>query len=105
MKAKRLITLIIAVLMLGTMSAAALGGDSGSINIGEVKSADKLGDLNFDGSIDADDLALMRKSLLKAVGYDEVLYDANNDDCVDIRDLVRIKRIAAGIAEYGDDLS
>lgn len=100
MKIKRNAILIAAsVLIIGAVNAAALGSDSGNIDIFKITSSDKAGDLNFDSSVDAEDLSLMRKSLLNVNSFDEVLYDVNNDDSVDIRDLVRIKKISAEAAE------
>ena len=53
------------------------------------------GDINGDGYVNADDLALLRRELLSgASGYNDK-FDINGDHAVDIRDLVKLKKLAA----------
>lgn len=50
------------------------------------------GDINADGSINAQDMILMRKCLLDLITGTKRFYDINNDNEIDIRDLVRLKK-------------
>ena len=52
------------------------------------------GDVNADFKQDSLDLVYLRKGLLD--GEDTVSYDVNNDKSVDIRDLVKLKKILIG---------
>lgn len=60
----------------------------------------EMGDIDGDGCIGATDISLLRRVLLDAAEIDDSnlsTYDINNDDCVDIRDLVHLKKKIAGI--------
>lgn len=53
------------------------------------------GDIDLDGDLDADDLALLRKTLIKKLtlsGDALTAADAHNDGIIDIRDLVNLKK-------------
>lgn len=54
----------------------------------------EIGDVNADGKIDAADIALIRQALLGFVEADEY-FNVNGDESFDVRDLVRIKKLAA----------
>ena len=55
------------------------------------------GDLNGDGRMAAEDLAVLRRALLGiSDGYEEEMLDINLDGTVDIRDLVALATIIAG---------
>lgn len=54
-----------------------------------------LGDMDKNGTIEANDLVLMRKHFLGIDGVDAKYSDANNDKCDDIRDLIRLKKLLA----------
>ena len=55
------------------------------------------GDLNGDGRMAAEDLAVLRRALLGiSDGYEEETLDINLDGTVDIRDLVALATIIAG---------
>ena len=53
-------------------------------------------DLNCDGNINANDIAILRKELLSN-SVDNLKYDLNYDNNVDLRDLVRLKKKVVGI--------
>lgn len=93
---KRALCLIICIVLLVGMSiqVAALGEDSGNIDINKIYTTQKAGDVNNDKVVNAVDLSEMRKFLL----FDDekrgkVYYDVNRDGTIDIRDLVRAKKI------------
>lgn len=52
-----------------------------------------FGDINGDGRLNADDIVIMKKSLLSGT-FDEA-FDLNKDSAVNIIDLVRLKRLIA----------
>lgn len=65
------------------------------------------GDLTGDALVDANDMAALRKLLL---GYNEANVidwagDVREDDEIDIRDLVRLKKTIAGITDNGEAVS
>lgn len=64
-----------------------------------VKYYDSYGDLDQNGAIDAEDISALRKYLVKnnAAKVDTTLADANNDGVIDIRDLIRVKRLSLNI--------
>ena len=49
-------------------------------------------DINSDGTINAIDLSEMKKILLGKVVYDDLTGDTNDNNVVDIRDLIYLKR-------------
>ena len=56
------------------------------------------GDINFDGEVNALDIAWMRKLMLDIIPLDSAsrdIYDINFDGSLDIRDLVRLKTLIA----------
>lgn len=56
------------------------------------------GDINFDGELNALDIAWMRKLMLDMIPLDSAsrdIYDINFDGSLDIRDLVRLKTLVA----------
>lgn len=60
----------------------------------------ETGDIDGDGSLGATDLSLLRHALLDDAEIDDselAVYDINNDDCINIIDLVRLKKKIAGI--------
>lgn len=52
-----------------------------------------LGDMNYDRTITAEDLVLLKKVLMSSNA--SALGDANNDDSIDIKDFVRLKKTLA----------
>ena len=56
------------------------------------ESAPVAGDLNDDGAVNAEDIALMRKALL--FGNTEEIYDVNGDTFINILDLISLKKLA-----------
>ena len=55
----------------------------------------ETGDINFDRDVAGSDLVVLRKQLLDIIKADKVQSDINGDKCVDILDLVRLKKIIA----------
>lgn len=53
------------------------------------------GDINGDGYVNADDLAMLRRELLNGASDYNDKFDINGDHAVDIRDLVKLKKLAA----------
>ena len=53
------------------------------------------GDVNANGSIDAQDMVLLRKHLLGIITGKNRFYDINNDNYIDIRDLVSLKKCSS----------
>ena len=56
------------------------------------------GDINFDGEVNALDIAWMRKLMLDIIPLDSAsrdIYDINFDGSFDVRDLVRLKTLTA----------
>ncbi len=67
-----------------------------------LESKDKPGDIDGDAAIDATDTVMLRKALMGAISVDKNnlgAYDVNEDGSLDVRDLVRIKRIIANPPE------
>lgn len=58
-----------------------------------------IGDIYKDGKVDGVDITCLRKDLLEAEDYDAKYTDVNGDEAVNIKDLVRIKKIAVEITE------
>ncbi len=71
-----------------------------TVNTKEIVTADNTyiaGDLTDNGTLNSDDLVLMRKNLIKSyIPKSQKLADANTDKKVDIRDLVRLKKEIVG---------
>ena len=62
---------------------------------------DVAGDITGDGKLNSEDLvAMVQKLMGETVEYDEA-YDLNKDSTVDIKDLVRLKKMCAGISCEG----
>lgn len=59
--------------------------------------SDILGDIDGNGVVEANDLKAMRQYLLGNGSIDEIMADLNNSGSVDIVDLVRLKKMIAGI--------
>lgn len=58
------------------------------------------GDINGDGSVNAQDLALMRKDLIKAnANVDMSVYDIHNDGVFNILDLIALKKLVISVTE------
>ena len=55
-----------------------------------------IGDLSGDGSLDSNDILGLRQSILTNYVLDEHILDVNLDGKVNIKDIVRIKKIIAG---------
>lgn len=55
-----------------------------------------IGDLSGDGSLDSNDILGLRQSILTNYALDEHILDVNLDGKVNIKDIVRIKKIIAG---------
>ena len=56
------------------------------------------GDIDFDGEVNALDLAWMRKLIFGIIPLDSAsqdIYDINQDNSFDVRDLVRLKTLIA----------
>lgn len=53
-----------------------------------------IGDVNADGKVDAADITLIRQALLGFVEADDT-FNVNGDESFDVRDLVKIKKLAA----------
>ncbi len=67
-----------------------------------LESKDKPGDIDGDATIGATDTVMFRKALMGAISVDKNnlgAYDVNEDGSLDVRDLVRIKRIIANPPE------
>ena len=62
-----------------------------------------FGDADNNGTVGAEDLVILKKilllgeSLIESEGLNAPACDANDDGAIDIRDLVRSKKAAAGI--------
>ncbi len=56
-----------------------------------------VGDIAKDGKVDSTDIASLRKNIIGAEEIAEKYADINDDGAVDVIDLVRIKKISAGI--------
>ncbi|MCQ2448581.1 MAG: BspA family leucine-rich repeat surface protein [Clostridia bacterium] len=74
-------------------SAESMQGITGTVIL--LKGA-LLGDLNSDNRVNGTDIALLKQALLHRVISS--VYDIDANATVDVRDLVRLKKIAAGIA-------
>ena len=59
----------------------------------------KFGDIDEDGNVNGSDIVCLRKELLKLEDYKDTYTDVNGDEAVNIKDLVRIKKIAVEITE------
>ena len=59
-----------------------------------------IGDITGDGIVNAEDLNTLRIKLISNSEYD-ALYDVNQDGYFSVKDLVRIKKICAGIDSVG----
>lgn len=58
------------------------------------------GDINGDGSVNAQDLALMRKDLIMAnANVDMSVYDIHNDGVFNILDLIALKKLVISVTE------
>lgn len=70
-----------------------------SVNLEDSGTEERLnGDLDLNGRVDAADLAIMRKLLLGVEVETEANVDVNDDRSFDIKDLIRLKKIIAGLA-------
>lgn len=70
---------------------------SASVMALSVSAAYSAGDINKDGSVNAKDMAMLRRHLLgAAVIEDLTLADLNADSAVNIKDLIAMKKITAG---------
>ena len=58
-----------------------------------------IGDIDEDGNVNGSDIVCLRKELLKLEDYKDTYTDVNGDEAVNIKDLVRIKKIAVEITE------
>ena len=56
-----------------------------------------VGDIDSNDKVDSVDMSCLRKDLLGEEEYNAKYTDINDDDTLDLKDLVRIKKIAAGI--------
>jgi len=56
------------------------------------------GDTNRDGTVNALDMAELRNCMLSDTAMDDS-FDANGDSVIDARDLVRLKKVLAGITD------
>lgn len=56
-----------------------------------------IGDADYNGKIEASDLAAIRKICLKNTAFYDLSADTNDDGTVDIRDIVRLKKYIAGL--------
>ncbi len=74
-------------------SADSLRGITGTVIL---LKGGRLGDLNSDNRVSGIDIALLKQALLH--GVISSVYDIDANATVDVRDLVRLKKIAAGIA-------
>ena len=59
----------------------------------------KFGDIDEDGNVNGSDIVCLRKELLKLEDYKDTYTDVNGDEAVNVKDLVRIKKIAVEITE------
>ena len=57
------------------------------------KSAIALGDINWNGTVDADDLVSLRRGLLATPEINCSYADLNGDGVVSIKDLIRFKKM------------
>jgi hypothetical protein len=72
--------------------------DQGSVSQISVNSVVTEGDLNADGNVNGNDLAIMRKAILGMEKVGLVIGDVSvKDREIDIRDIVKLKKLAAGI--------
>ena len=53
-----------------------------------------IGDVNGDGTVDTNDLVVLRKILLEITGLNNLkATDLNGDGKIDIRDMVKLKKL------------
>lgn len=72
--------------------------DEGSVSQVSVNSIVTEGDLDADGNVNSNDLAIMRKAILGMEKVGLVIGDVSvKDREIDIRDIVKLKKLAAGI--------
>ncbi len=76
-------------------SVAKVTADSVLTEIKFTETVYETGDINFDRAVAGSDLVVLRKQLLDIIRADNVQSDINGDKCVDILDLVRLKKIIA----------
>ena len=100
---KKMLAIAVLAIFAFSLNTNALGTDSGEIDISQISSSDILGDINLDDELNAQDITIMRKNLLGTETDSRlkqtVPLDVTDDDKVDIRDLVRMKKLLANIGK------
>lgn len=94
---KKIVSLFI-VMILCVCSIFTVSADSIEVDFGDV--AGKAGDVDVDTYISASDIVALRKVLLGInVPQSKKTIDVNKDDVMDVRDLIRLKKILANAKE------
>lgn len=89
---KRLISVLLSIVLLFTVTVTAFADDSGEIDFGDIGGV--AGDVDVDAYVGTQDMVVLRKILLAVeVAQSKQTADVNSDGAIDVRDLIRLKKI------------